>query len=76
MFLRGEIENILVKVDNFILSTDCMISDIKKDKDILIMIGWSFLTTKRALIDMTARKLIMRVMNEKVVFNIFNPGDH
>lgn len=50
--------------------------DIKEDKDILIMIGWSFLTTKRALIDMTARKLIMRVMNEKVVFNIFNPGDH
>lgn len=76
MFLRGEIENILVKVDNFILSTDCMISDIKKDKDILIMIGWSFLTTKRALIDMTTRKLIMRVMNEKVVFNIFNPGDY
>ena len=39
IFPRGEIENILVKVDKFIFPTDFVILDIEEDKNVPIIMG-------------------------------------
>ena len=71
IFPKGEIENILVKVNKFIFPTDFMILDMEEDKDVPIIMGRPFLATGRTLIDVAAGELIMRVNDEQVVFNIF-----
>lgn len=52
IFLKGEIENILVKVD------------MDEAKDVPLILGQSFLATRRTLIDIAMEELIMRVNNE------------
>ena len=49
--LRGIIEDVLAKVDKFILSIDFIIIDMEEDKEVPIILGRPFLATGRALID-------------------------
>ncbi|XP_022877997.1 uncharacterized protein LOC111395986 isoform X1 [Olea europaea var. sylvestris] len=67
---RGVIEDVLVKMDKFIFSADFIILDMKEDHDIPIILGRPFLATGRALIDVQEGQLILRVQDEKVIFNI------
>lgn len=71
IFLRGEIENIFIKVDMFIFPADILILDMKEDKDVTIIMRQPFFTKRRTVIDVVVGELIMRVINEQVVFNIF-----
>ncbi|XP_062103175.1 uncharacterized protein LOC133814198 [Humulus lupulus] len=48
---RGIIEDVLVKVDKFILPPDFVVLDMEEDQEILIILGRPFLVTRRALID-------------------------
>ena len=48
---RGVIEDVLVKVDKFICSADFIVLDMKKDKEIPIILGRPFLATGKATID-------------------------
>ena len=48
---RGVIEDVLVKVDKFIFSADFIVLDIEEDREIPIILGISFLETRRAMID-------------------------
>ncbi|XP_039142003.1 uncharacterized protein LOC120279202 [Dioscorea cayenensis subsp. rotundata] len=69
---RGVIEDVLVKIDKFIFSTDFIILDIEEDKDIPIILGRPFLATGRAIIDVQKGKLHLRVQEEEVTFNVFD----
>ncbi|XP_038889353.1 uncharacterized protein LOC120079267 [Benincasa hispida] len=69
---EGKIEDILVKVDNFIFSTDFIILDYEADRVVPINLGCPFLATGKVLIDVHKRELTMREDNQEVKFNVLN----
>ena len=48
---QGVIEDVLVKVDKFIIPTDFIVLDMEEDKEIPILLDRPFLATSRAMID-------------------------
>ncbi|XP_040999593.1 uncharacterized protein LOC121245791 [Juglans microcarpa x Juglans regia] len=69
---RALIEDALVKVNKFILLTDFILLDMEEDKEIPLIPGRPFLATGRTLIDVQKEKLILRVGEEKVTYEVFN----
>ncbi|GKB15014.1 putative reverse transcriptase domain-containing protein [Tanacetum coccineum] len=59
---RGIVENVLIKVDKFVLSIDFVILDMPEDSRILIILGRPFLATARAMIDVFNKKITLRVL--------------
>ncbi|KAL0361360.1 UNVERIFIED_CONTAM: hypothetical protein Sradi_3820500 [Sesamum radiatum] len=70
---RGIVEDVLVKVGNFIIPVDFIVLDMEKDKNIPLILGRPFLATSRALINVQKGRLTLRVNDEHVVFNVFKP---
>ncbi|XP_024035502.1 uncharacterized protein LOC127899262 [Citrus sinensis] len=68
---RGMIEDVFVKVDKFIFPADFIVLDMIEDREIPIILGRPFLATRRTLIDVQEGKLILRVQDEQVTFNVF-----
>ncbi|XP_070022914.1 uncharacterized protein [Nicotiana sylvestris] len=62
----GIIDDVLVRVNKFILSADFVILDY----DIPIILGRPFLAMGKTLVDMEAGELTFRVGDEKVVFHV------
>ncbi|KAL0283546.1 UNVERIFIED_CONTAM: hypothetical protein Sangu_2883800, partial [Sesamum angustifolium] len=48
---RGIAEDVLVKVEKFIIHVDFIVLDMKEDKNMPLILGRPFLATSRALID-------------------------
>jgi len=48
----------------------------EKDEDMPIILGWPFLATGRALIDVEQGKLTLRLDDKEVVFKVFNSFKH
>ncbi|GKE44632.1 DNA-directed DNA polymerase [Tanacetum coccineum] len=67
---RGIIENVLIKVDKFVLPIDFAILDRPKDSRIPIILGRPFLATARAMIDVFNKKITLRVGDDKVIFDV------
>ncbi|GJY34712.1 DNA-directed DNA polymerase [Tanacetum coccineum] len=63
-------ENLLVKVGKFIFPVDFEILEIDEDELVPIILGWPFLATARAVINVHEGKLSLRVGNETITFNI------
>ncbi|XP_022871978.1 uncharacterized protein LOC111391067 [Olea europaea var. sylvestris] len=70
------IEDEIVKVDKFIFPADFIILEMEEDSNIPLILGRPFLATGRALIDVYDRKMIFRVDNEQVIFNMFKAMKH
>ena len=68
---EGRIEDVLVKVDKFILPADFIILDYEADEDVPIILGRPFLSTGRTFIDVHKGEIIMRVNDQEVIFNVF-----
>nr|XP_023894290.1 uncharacterized protein LOC112006229 [Quercus suber] len=68
---RGVIENVLVKVDKFIFPADFIVLDMDEDEEIPLILGRPFLATRRTLIDVQQGKLVLRVGEDEVTFNVF-----
>ncbi|XP_070022909.1 uncharacterized protein [Nicotiana sylvestris] len=62
----GIIDDVLVRVDKFILLADFVILDC----EVLIILGRPFLDIGKALVDVEAGELTLRVGDEKVVFHV------
>ncbi|GJT45408.1 reverse transcriptase domain-containing protein [Tanacetum coccineum] len=62
---QGIAENILIKIDKFILRIDFVILDMREDSKILIILGRPFLAIARAMIDVFNKKITLRVGNEE-----------
>ncbi|GJY91663.1 reverse transcriptase domain-containing protein [Tanacetum coccineum] len=62
---RGIIENVLIKVDKFILLIDFVILDMPEYSRVPIILGRPFLTTARAMIDVFDKKITLRVGDDE-----------
>ncbi|GJS84440.1 reverse transcriptase domain-containing protein [Tanacetum coccineum] len=67
---KGLTEDVYVKVGKFHFPTDFVIVDFEADPRVPLILGRSFLTTGRALIDVYGEEITLRVDNEAVTFNI------
>ncbi|GKE84586.1 zf-CCHC domain-containing protein [Tanacetum coccineum] len=66
----GVCESLLVKEGKFIFLVNFVILEMDKDELVPIILGWPFLATARAVIDIHEGKLSLRVGNETITFNI------
>nr|GEY05841.1 reverse transcriptase domain-containing protein [Tanacetum cinerariifolium] len=64
------VEDVFVKVGKFHFPVDFVVVDFDADPRVPLILGRSFLKTRRALIDVYARELTLRVNNEVVTFNL------
>ncbi|GJX51806.1 DNA-directed DNA polymerase [Tanacetum coccineum] len=67
---RGIADDVLIKIDKFVLPIDFVILDMQEDSRILIILGRPFLATARAMIDVFNKKITLRVGSEEVIFNV------
>ncbi|GJW04508.1 DNA-directed DNA polymerase [Tanacetum coccineum] len=65
---REIVENVLIKVDKFVLSIDFVILDMPEDSRVLIILGRPFLATTRAMIDVFNKKIMLKVGDDEVIF--------
>ncbi|GJV83769.1 putative nucleotidyltransferase, ribonuclease H [Tanacetum coccineum] len=70
LWSREIIENVLIKVDKFVLPIDFVILDMPEDSRVPIILGRPFLATARAMIDVFNKKITLRVGDDEVVFDI------
>ena len=70
------IEDVLVKVDNFIFLVDFIVLDMEEDKEIPLIPSRPFLATGRAMIDVQKGELKLRVQNDEIRFSVFNAVRH
>ncbi|XP_057734350.1 uncharacterized protein LOC130949720 [Arachis stenosperma] len=70
-FPHGVVEDLLVKVGEFIFPTDFVVLDMEEQANTSIILGRPFLTTAGAIIDVQKGELVLRLHEEKMVFNVF-----
>ena len=70
---RGVIEDVLVKVDKFIFPADFIVLDMDEDKEIPLILGRPFHATGRTLIDVQQGKLVLRIVEDEITFDVFKP---
>ncbi|KAL2539433.1 Uncharacterized protein Adt_00411 [Abeliophyllum distichum] len=68
---RRIVEDILVKVGKFIFPADFIILDMCEDRDVPLILGRPFLATSGAVIDVQKGKLMLKVNDEHITFNVF-----
>ncbi|XP_070002989.1 uncharacterized protein [Nicotiana sylvestris] len=64
------IKNVLVRVDKFVFPVDFIVLEMKECPDEPIILGRPFLATSRAIIDVHQGQLILRVDEERVIFDM------
>ncbi|KAK5841697.1 hypothetical protein PVK06_004019 [Gossypium arboreum] len=69
---RGIIEDVLVKVDKFIFPVNFIVLDMDEDVEVPLILGRPFLATARVVIDVGDGKLVLRVGDEEMIFEIYN----
>nr|GEY25850.1 reverse transcriptase domain-containing protein [Tanacetum cinerariifolium] len=67
---KGVTEDVFVKVGKFHFPTDFVVVDFKADPCVPLILGRSFLSTGRALIDVYREEITLRVNDEAVTFNL------
>ena len=67
---EGILEDVLIKVGKFIFPVAFVVSDMKEDKHIPLLLRRPFLATRVALIDVKKGELTLRVGEEKVHFKL------
>ncbi|XP_070029787.1 uncharacterized protein [Nicotiana sylvestris] len=70
-YLEGVIEDVLLKIGKFIFPADFIILDFEADEKVPIILGRPLLATGDAIIKVREGKIIMRVDNEEVAFNVY-----
>ncbi|XP_070004649.1 uncharacterized protein [Nicotiana sylvestris] len=66
----GIIDDVLVRVDKFILPANFVILDYEVDYEVPIILGRPFLVEGKALVDVEVGELTFWVGDEKVVFHV------
>lgn len=67
IFIKGEIENVLMKVDKYIFSSDFVIVYREEDSNVSSRVVRPFVVTWWALINVVAGELILKVDNKEVI---------
>ncbi|GJY28764.1 ribonuclease H-like domain-containing protein [Tanacetum coccineum] len=71
---RGIAKNVLVRIGKFIFPIDSIILDIPEDDDVPLILRRPFLSTAHSKIDVSIRKITLRVGEEKLVFKSIKPA--
>nr|GEV42383.1 reverse transcriptase domain-containing protein [Tanacetum cinerariifolium] len=66
----GIVEDVYVKVGSFYFPADFVVVDFDADPRVPLILGRSFLKTRRALIDVFESELTLQVGNESITFNL------
>ncbi|XP_070002517.1 uncharacterized protein [Nicotiana sylvestris] len=69
---KGIIENVLVRVDKFVFPVDFIVLEMKECPNEPIIFGRPFLAIGRAIIDVHQGQLILKVDEERVIFDMQN----
>ncbi|XP_050211952.1 uncharacterized protein LOC126662108 [Mercurialis annua] len=67
---HGVAEDVLVKMGKFIFPVDFVVLDYAVDKDCPMILGRPFLNTGRALVDVNAGKITLRMNDESMEFDM------
>nr|GEW24540.1 reverse transcriptase domain-containing protein [Tanacetum cinerariifolium] len=67
---RGIVKNVLIKVDKLVLQINFVILDVPEDSRILIILGRPFLATASPMIDVFNKKIMLRVGDDEVIFDM------
>ncbi|XP_015965568.1 uncharacterized protein LOC107489327 [Arachis duranensis] len=70
-FPHGVVEDLLVNVGEFIFPADFVVLDMEEEANTSIILGRPFLATAGAIINVQKGELVLRLHEEKMVFNIF-----
>ncbi|XP_025678070.1 uncharacterized protein [Arachis hypogaea] len=65
------VEDLLVKVGDFIFPADFVVLDMEEEVKASIILGRPFLATAGAIIDVQKGELTLRLHDERMVFNVF-----
>ncbi|XP_042065204.1 uncharacterized protein LOC121808672 [Salvia splendens] len=69
---NGLLENVLVRVNDFIFPVDFVVLDMKEDPNVPLILGRPFLATGKALIDVTKGELTLRHGNKTVIISLLD----
>ncbi|XP_016166276.1 uncharacterized protein LOC107608980 [Arachis ipaensis] len=69
---NGVVENLLVKVGNFIFPADFVVLDMDEEGSNSVILGRPFLATARTIIVVEKGEMIFRVQDEQMTINVFN----
>lgn len=70
IFTRGICEDLLVKIDKFVLPADFFMSDVEEDKHVPMILGRPFLSTAQALVEIRQSNLTLRVGEDDITFGV------
>ncbi|XP_015954843.1 uncharacterized protein LOC107479219 [Arachis duranensis] len=70
-FPHGVVEDLLVKVGEFIFPADFVVVDMKEEANASIILGRPFLAIVGAIIDVQKGEQVLRLHEEKMFFNVF-----
>nr|GEU70045.1 reverse transcriptase domain-containing protein [Tanacetum cinerariifolium] len=68
--LKGDSEDVFVKVGKFYFPTDFVVVDFEADPRVPLILGRSFLRTDHALIDIYREEITLRLNDEAITFNL------
>ncbi|GKF46934.1 hypothetical protein Tco_0136736, partial [Tanacetum coccineum] len=71
---KGIAENVLVEIGKFVFFVDLRILDMPKDIKAPLILGRPFLSTAHAKIDVSKKKITLRVGEEKILFKSVKPA--
>ncbi|XP_047942996.1 uncharacterized protein LOC125189807 [Salvia hispanica] len=69
---KGIVEDVLVKVHDFIFSVDFVVLDMEEDVNVPLILGRPFLATGKALIDIARGELTLHMGNKRLILSIYN----
>ncbi|XP_070039442.1 uncharacterized protein [Nicotiana tomentosiformis] len=67
---EGIVEDVLVRVDKFVFTVDFIVVNMEENKEVSLILGRPFLAIGRAILDIHERKLMLRVGEESVTFEM------
>ncbi|XP_070032319.1 uncharacterized protein [Nicotiana tomentosiformis] len=67
---KGIVEDVLVWVDKFVFPVDFIVVKMEENKEVPLILGRPFLATGRAILDIHDRKLMLRVGEETMTFEM------
>jgi len=67
---EGIVEDVLVRVDNFVFPSDFILVKIEENKEAPLILGKPFLVMGRDMLDLHERKLMLRIGEETVTFEM------
>ena len=70
----GVIEDVLVKVENFIYLVNFVVLDMEEGGNVPLILGRSFLATTKVPIDVEGDKLVLRVIDEEMIVKVLSAG--